>query len=140
MKIPADVVRFGQKGSAGCAAIHVHLLFDDHAEILYKMNSVCNLSSLRCALAGSLRVEATTIPADDLDFRMAAQPLRATLHVAGFQNVDNRAPFEIDDDCPVVLRFSPAPVVNANDVCRWSIVSGRARQLAKDRVVVDLDA
>lgn len=106
--------------------MHVHLLCNGHAEILHKIKPVGYLQSLRRSLAGSLCVEATTIPADDFDFGMAAQPLRAALDIAIFQNVDNCAPLEIDDDCSVVLRFSPTPVIDAYDPYRWSIVSGRA--------------
>ena len=140
MKISADVVRIRQKSPAGGAAVHVHLLFDGNTEILNKMKTVSYQQSLWCPLAGSLSVKATAIPADDFDFRMAAQPFCATLHVAVFQNIDNAMPLEIDDDCSEILRFQPAPVVNTDDPCRWSIGSASAEQLAKNRVVADPDA
>lgn len=104
------------------------------------MKTVSYLQSLWCPLAGSLSVKATAISAGDFDFGMAAQSFCATLHVAVFQDIDNAMPLEIDDDCSVILRFPPAPVVNTDDPCRWSIGSSSAEQLAKDRVVADPDA
>lgn len=140
VKIRADIVRFGQKGSFSRTAIHVHLLFDGQAEILYKMKSVRNLYSLRRSLAGRLCIERTTIPADDLDFWMAAQLFRATFGDVVFQSVDNLSTSQIDDDCPVVLRFSPFPQIVADDRCNWSIVLGHTQQFPKDRVVAYPDA
>ena len=68
----------GRRGSA-------QLLFDSLAEVLDQMKAVSDLPRLRRPLAGSLSIEAAAIPADDLDFRMLAQP-RA---VASAERSDN---------------------------------------------------
>ena len=45
---------------------------------------------------GSLSIEAAAIPADDLGFRMLAQPTGGRLRRAVRQHVDNLAPLQID--------------------------------------------
>ncbi len=65
-----DIVCVGQQRSAGRTTVQVHLLFDRHAKILHDMEPVCDLCRLRCALTGSLSIEAAAIPADHLNFRM----------------------------------------------------------------------
>ena len=111
----ADVISVGEQRPAGRTPMQVHLLFDRHAKVLHDIEPVCDLCRQWRALTGGLCVETTTIPADNLDFGVAAQPLRACVHVAILKDVDNGALFKIDDDIPVRLRFPPAPVINTND-------------------------
>jgi hypothetical protein len=91
-------------------------------------------------LTGGLCVETATIPADNLDFGMAAQSIRACVQIAILKDVDNGAPVKIDDHGAVILRLSPAPVIDANDPWRRGIFSGRVEPLANDRVITDLNA
>lgn len=64
---------------AGGTSRKAHLFFDRRAKILDQVKPVGDLSRLRCTLANRLRIEAAAIPADDLDRRMAPQPLGESL-------------------------------------------------------------
>ena len=71
VNVCAYVVRIGQKGSAGRAAMHVHLFFDGLSQILHKMEPIGDLQGLRRALAGSLCIKTATVPTNHLDLGMA---------------------------------------------------------------------
>ena len=118
----------------------VHLFFDRHTKVLDHVNPIGHLQRLRRPLAGSLCAEATAIFADDLNLRLSAQPFCATLHIAICQNVDNRAAFEIDDDCSVTRLFSPAPIMNTGVSCDCVDVADAALEVTKDRIVTDWHA
>lgn len=98
-----------------------------------------DLQRLRCALAGSLCIKAATIPADRLDFGVAAQQFHTSLHAAIFEDFDNCAPFEINDDGSVSLRFALAPIVDADDSWQRGGVLRMVLQLPKHRVIADFD-
>ena len=68
----------GRRGSA-------QLLFDSLAEVLDQMKVVSDLPRLRRPPEGSLSIEAAAIPADDLDFRMLAQPTGGRLSLSSGQ-------------------------------------------------------
>ena len=99
----ADIFRVGEQRPAGCTTVQVYLFFERHAMVLYDVEPIRDLHHLRRALTGGLSVKATTIPANDSDLGMAAQPFRTTLGVSILQNVDNGAPPEVKDDRPVGL-------------------------------------
>jgi len=140
VNVCADVVRIGQQGPAGRATMQVHLFFDGLSQILHKMEPVSDLQSLRRALAGSLCIQAATVPADHLDLGMAAQPFRAGLHSAILEDIDHGAPFEINDDGSVSLRFTPAQIIDADNPWWLGGVLRTLLQLAKHRVIADADA
>jgi hypothetical protein len=97
----------GRRGSA-------QLLFDSLAEVLAQMKAVSDLPRLRRPPEGSLSIEAAAIPADDLDFRMLAQPTGGRLRRAVRQHVDNLAPLQIDYDRAIAGPLSPTPIVDAD--------------------------
>jgi hypothetical protein len=71
--------------------MHIHLLFNGLAQILNKMEPVCNLRSLRCPLACCLCIKATTIPADDFNLRVLAQPFCTALNAAIREDIGKHA-------------------------------------------------
>ena len=101
----------GRRGSA-------QLLFDSLAEVLDQMKTVSDLPRLRRPPAGSLSIEAAAIPADDLDFRMLAQPTGGRLRRVVRQNVDNLAPLQIDND-----RAIAGPLCHSDRRCRQPALS-----------------
>lgn len=136
----ADVVGIGQKRAAGRTAMHIHLFFNGLAQILDKMEPVGYLQSLPRALACGLRIKATAIPADDFDLRMLPQPIRAAFNAAIREDINHRAPFEIDNNCPITLEFLPTPIINADDFGCGRSVLHLTFQLAQHRVIADADA
>jgi len=86
---------------------------------------------------GSLSIEAAAIPADDLDFRMLAQPTGGRLRRAVRQHVDNLAPLQIDYDRAIAGPLSRAPIVDAdNPHCRALAAIGRvALEVSQNGIV-----
>ena len=90
------------------------------------MKAVSDLPRLRRPPEGSLSIEAAAIPADDLDFRMLAQPTGGRLRRAVRQHVDNLAPLQVDNDRAIAGPLSPVPIVDAdNPHCRALAAIGR---------------
>jgi hypothetical protein len=120
----------GRRGSA-------QLLFDSLAEVLDQMKAVSDLPRLRRPPAGSLSIEAAAIPADDLDFRMLAQPTGGRLRRALRQHVDNLAPLQIDHDRSIAGPLSPTPIVDADNLhCRARAAIGRvALEVSQNGIV-----
>ena len=85
----ATVICVGEQNPTGRATVQVHLFFNRHAKVLQDMEPIRDLFRLWHSLTGGLCVATTSIPADNLDFGMAAQPLRATLFIAILKDVDN---------------------------------------------------
>ncbi len=101
------------------------------------MKAVSDLPRLRRPPAGSLSIEAVAIPADDLDFRMLAQPTGGCLRRAVRQHVDNLAPLQIDYDRAIAGPLSPTPIVDAdNPHCRARAAIGRvALEVSQNGIV-----
>ena len=126
--------------AAGCppgGGGSAQLLFNSLAEVLEQMKTVGDLPRLRRSPAGPLGIEAAAIPADDLDFRMLAQPTSGRLRRTVRQNVDNLAPLQINHDCAIAAPLSPAPVVDAdNPHCRALAAIGRvALEVSQNGIV-----
>jgi hypothetical protein len=136
----ADIIRVGEQGPAGRPTVQVHLLFDRHTKVLHDVEPIRDLYRLWRALTGSLSVETATIPADHLNLGMTPEPLGAGDHITILEDIKNRSALQIDDDSPVGLRFSPAPVIDADDPCAMSTLSGPPQQLPEYRVIADLDS
>jgi len=99
-----------------------------------------DLLGLRCAFTDSLRIQATAVPADDLDGRMAPKPLGRTLDAAVVQYIDNRAALEIYHDGSIARRPPPTPVIDADhpDLGAAAVSDrGIPLQLPQDGVVAD---
>jgi hypothetical protein len=77
------------------------LLFDRVAQVLYHVETVCDLARLWCASNRSLGVEAAPIAADDLDLRMMGEPFRRPVRGAVRQYVEDFPPLQIHHDRPV---------------------------------------
>ena len=128
--------------AAGCppgGGGSAQLLFNSLAEVLEQMKTVGDLPRLRRSPAGPLGIEAAAIPADDLDFRMLAQPTSGRLRRTVRQNVDNLAPLQINHDCAIAAPLSPAPVVDAdNPHCRALAAIGRVALEVSQNCIVAL--
>jgi hypothetical protein len=82
-----------RRGLPGGPRGAAQLPLDRLAEVLQQVEAIGHLLGLRRALASAFRVEAATIPADDLDAAMLSQPLAGGLGRTVGQHVDNLAPF-----------------------------------------------
>ncbi len=104
------------------------------------MEPVGNLRSLRCPLACRLRKKAATIPADDFNLRVLAQPFCAAFNASIREDIDDCVSFEIDNDGSVSLGFAPAPIIDADDSWRLGSILRALLKLPKHRVIANSDA
>ncbi len=115
MTCGTDNTGVGQQHPAGRTTMQAHLLFDHYAKVLRDMEPICGLCSPRCALTGSLRVEAAMIPADRRHLGMVLMPVGADDHIPIPEGIWNQSPLQIDAGRPVSLGFSSFPVITAED-------------------------
>ena len=77
------------------------------------MEAVGDLPGLWRALARSLGIKASTVPADNLYLRVPPEPLGGGGRRAIRQYVDYLSSLQVHNDRPVGTALSPAPVIDA---------------------------
>jgi hypothetical protein len=136
------VVPHWQQGAAGWTVDAAQLSFDRFAQVLQQVEPVGDLPRLVRTVSRALRVETASIAADDFDLGMPPEPFGRPGRRTIVKDVDNRPPLEVDDDGPIRMAFSPAPVVHARDTHRRDLPAkgDLPLQMPEDCVVADRDA
>jgi hypothetical protein len=129
----------GQQSSAGGTAGKTHLFLDSQAQVLHQVEAISHLMRLRRPFSSSLRVKSASISAINLDRGMLRQPSCNARYASVGENVQNRAPFKIDDYRAVAPRLPPAPVIYADHASRGVVfgMRGTPLQMSKDGIVAD---
>jgi hypothetical protein len=113
------------------------LLLDRLAQVLQQMEAVGDLPSLWRALARAISIEASAVPANDLNLGMPPEPFGGGGRRAIRQHVDHLTPLQVYDDRPVAAALSPAPVIDAGHPERsgFATLSLMAFELPQNGVV-----
>jgi hypothetical protein len=101
------------------------------------VEAISDLPCLRCAPTRGVRIKASAITADNLDFGMPLEPLRRGSSRAIGQKIDDLTTFQIHDDGPVVHAFPPSPLIDAGDTRHGAISlnSGTILHTPQDRAI-----
>jgi hypothetical protein len=120
-----------QQCSSGGAAGRAHLLLDCDPQILHEMEPISDLTRLRRTLASSLRVQPTSVSADELDRRVLLQASRRTRRAPVVKDVDSQTALQVDYYGAVAPESPPAPETTQIIIC----VSATPRILPGDHFV-----
>src|SRR5688572_1873762 len=95
--------------------------------VLEKMPAIGNLLRLRRAFACSISVGACAIASDDLNFRMALQPLFQWRGLSPLQQIDRPALLQIHKNRAVILSFLERPIIHSESSHFYFIWRSRRR-------------
>jgi hypothetical protein len=112
------------------------------AQVPDEMKSFGALAGLRRALVGASSIEAASVSGHDLDLRMIPEPAGRGSSRSALKDIDDFTPFEVDNNCSVVVSPPGGPIVDAYHANRMAC-SIRCRpplQMAQDRVSATGDA
>jgi hypothetical protein len=100
------------------------------------------LAGLRRALVGASSIEAASVSGHDLDLRMIPEPGSRGSSRSALKDIDDLTPFEVDNNCPVVVSPPGSPIVDAHHAngMACSIRGRPPLQMAQDRVGATGDA
>jgi hypothetical protein len=98
--------------------IAAELSLNGLAEVLQQMKAIGDLPCLRRALTRGVRIEASSVAADHLHFRMILEPTGRGRRRAIRQQVHHLATLQVHDDRAVVGALPPRPVINASHMDR----------------------
>jgi hypothetical protein len=120
----------------------IELLFDGLTQVLDEMKSIGALARLRRALVSAPSIEATSVSDHDLDLRMIPKPASRGSSRSVLKDIDDLTPFEVDNNCSVVVSLPGGPLVDAHHAngMACSIHSRPPLQMAQDRVGATGDA
>jgi hypothetical protein len=120
----------------------MELLFYSLAQVLDEMKSIGALAGLRRALVGTPSIEAASVSGHDLDLRMIPKPASRGSSRSVLKDIDDLAPFEVDNNCSVVVSLSGGPIVDAHHAngMAYSTSSRPPLQMTRDRVGATGDA
>ena len=120
----------------------MELLFDGLAQVLDEMESISALAGLRRALVGGPSIEAASVSGHDLDLRMIPDPASGGSSRSDLKHINDLTPFEVDNNCSVVVSLSGGPIVDAHyaNGMACSIRGRPPLQMAQDRVGATDDA
>ena len=88
--------------------------------VLEQMPAVGHLPRLGCRLRSRRAIAGAAVPADDPNLPVLLQPGHDRVALPIRQDVDDRAPFQIDDDSAVAVAAPPREVVDADHRRRGS--------------------
>ncbi len=95
--------------------IPVQEAFEGLARALEQVPAVGNLPGLRSGNGGRVGEGGPAVAAEDLDFRVLAQPGLQLHSVSAGQQFEDRAALQVDDDCPVGVALAHGPVVHTDN-------------------------
>jgi hypothetical protein len=103
------------------------------------MEAICHLNGFRCALPSTFGVGAGSIPDDDLDAGVCAQPVGEHLGRAIIEQVDRPMGFQVEQQCPVPPLFLSQPDVIDTQHSRTALFAflGKVMEQAEQRIGAD---
>lgn len=90
-------------------------LLHSFGEVAQQVPGVCHLLGLRSPAPGTFGVGTGPVTADNLGFRMAAQPGGQRLGVPARQHIDRAASFQVHQDRGVRVALAQREVVDPED-------------------------
>ena len=82
-------------------------------QVLHEVKAISDLDSVRCAGAGALSIDLSTVASDDFDARVRLQPVGERFAAAFCQQIDGLMSLQIDQDRAIRLAFVFGPVIYA---------------------------